>query len=175
MAKRGLVSLVFWCLFVLYVIMSTHSGFRLLVIFGIIGDSASFGWPTYTDLFSQFAGITSRIFHFTMATVMVVFSILFYKGSKFAHRVVLITPWAVVVFTILMWLAGQLYRLAQGEAFFPTNTNEIYIGFLLFGLLQMFMVAIANSWVVTSESVIGWIESEDAELEGISREKRPGG
>ena len=100
---------------------------------------------------------------------MVVFSFLFYKGRKYAHRIVLLTPWAVVVFSVFMWLTGNLYRVTQGEAFIPSNVNEFVIGFLLASFFLMFMVAFLNSWVATSESVVTWIEIEDAAREGSRR------
>jgi len=168
MTKHGLVSLVFWCLFVLYVLLAISAGIRLLAIAGCFGD-ALYVFQANATWITKLAKTTSALFHFTMATVMIVSCIFFYKGRKFAHRIVLLTPWTVVVFSILMWLAGNLYRVFQGEAFIPSDVNEFTIGALLVSYFLMFVVAFLNSWVATSESVVRWIEIEDASRKSMNR------
>ncbi len=162
MSRHGLVSLVSWCLFGLYVTLCFSSTFQLLSHLGAFGDPAALGLSVPQDWFSKAAKAAGLAFHSVASTAMVAFGLLLHRGRRLAHRIVLVVPWLVIGYSVLGWLAGRLHGVLQGEAFMPLANDPVYVAFLLTALFGMFLVAFLNSWVVTSESVVRWIEVEDA-------------
>jgi hypothetical protein len=162
MNRNTLISVVFWCLFGLYLYMALLSGKQLLFSSGLFGDPANLDIHVYNDWVKNFLKRSSYAFHFTMASTMVAGSILLYRGKKLAHRVTLVVPWLVFVFSVLMWLVGNFYRLAGGGEFIPDQTPVGAFAVVIGGLLLMFTIALLNSWLLTSEPVLRWLEDAKA-------------